>query len=329
MKTPVIQRFNKAIEYLLSNKIAKTKKELAKSIGVSPSYFSEILKKRINLSAEHLQTFLIEWPINPSYIFSISDQISAHNPYPTSDNMVGEPVSNAYSPHASSVIEADSSNKLHPTRPKKLHPTLHPTPKKASPTASPTPENAPELPNGGLPQVVTVDKTGEDNVVMVPLKARAGYLLGYGDVGYISELPSYNLPHIGVGTFRAFEVDGYSMSPTLCDSDIVVAEWVESFDHITDDRIYVIVTRNKGIVVKRVLNRINKYGFLVAKSDAIDNRSAYPNLQIRPEEINEVWYVKSFISSNLTSPVGLYQRMGDVEAGFEEIKQLLAAKNKK
>src|ERR1700761_1156107 len=32
-----------------------------------------------------------------------------------------------------------------------------------------------------MPRIITVDRSGNDNIVYVPVKARAGYLSGYGD----------------------------------------------------------------------------------------------------------------------------------------------------
>ncbi|MEQ8547597.1 MAG: S24/S26 family peptidase [Cyclobacteriaceae bacterium] len=171
-----------------------------------------------------------------------------------------------------------------------------------------------------IPSVVTVDKHNEDNVVMVPIKARAGYLLGFEDPEFISELPSYSFPGIRNGTFRAFEVEGHSMSPTLMSGDFAICEWVEGFGQITDDRVYVIVTKNDGILIKRVINRIEKYEFLLAKSDATVNREMYPSIKIPPSEIAEIWYVRSYMSANLSSPSDIYTRINELEAQVEFLK---------
>lgn len=295
MEKTTTDRLIEVIAYLKQHKIIKSKKDFAEKMGVSPSYITELLHNRIKVSAKHLQTFFDIWGVNSAYILGNSDEILASTPSSSQSlGTVSEPVED-YS-------HTTNQRKLSPTSSKILSPALSPTP------------------NLGMPEVVTVDKSGKDNVVMIPVKARAGYLLGYGDREFISELPTYHLPNLQGGTFRAFEVDGHSMTPTLSSSDIVIAEWVDDFDHITDDRVYVIVTKDEGILVKRVLNRVTEYGFIIAKSDSIENPSAYPNIQIRPDNISEVWYVKSFISSNLASPYSLYHRMNDLEAELEYLK---------
>ncbi|HCZ36894.1 MAG TPA: hypothetical protein DHV26_13315, partial [Cytophagales bacterium] len=42
--------------------------------------------------------------------------------------------------------------------------------------------------------VTTVDKTGRDNIVLVPIKAQAGYLQGAQQPEYIEHLPTFWLP---------------------------------------------------------------------------------------------------------------------------------------
>jgi len=194
---------------------------------------------------------------------------------------------------------------VHPKEPKNVHPAVHPTTQNTKFKA---------------PKVVTVDHNGRDNIVLVHLPARAGYLLGYGDPEYIAELPSYSVPRLQNGTFRAFEVEGISMVPTINHGDIVFAEWVEQLAHITDDRVYVIVTKSDGILVKRLINRVDKYGFIIAKSDSIDNRAQYPNLNIAPDQIIELWEAKMFLGSNFGSPHSLYTRLADLEADFAHFK---------
>lgn len=175
-----------------------------------------------------------------------------------------------------------------------------------------------------MPRVVTVDRKGKDNIVLVPAKAAAGYLLGFGDDEFIQSLPTYNLPNINNGTFRMFQVAGHSMYPTICDGSYVVGEWVENWiKDIKDNRIYVIVC-DEGVLVKRTLNRLKKYDNLYLKSD---NRKESPNRTLEPTQIKEVWAVKMHLSFELPDPTVLYDRVGDLEAEIEYIKSTLQAKN--
>lgn len=175
-----------------------------------------------------------------------------------------------------------------------------------------------------IPKVVTVDSVGKDNVVLVPAKAAAGYLLGYGDAGFVQTLPTFSLPNIQNGTFRMFQVSGHSMYPTISDGCYVVGEWVENWvKDVKDNRVYIIVC-DDGILVKRVLNRLKKYNNLYLKSD---NRKEYPNISLEPHQIKEVWAVKMHLSFELPDPTVLYDRVGDLEAEIDHIKSLLKVKN--
>jgi phage repressor protein C with HTH and peptisase S24 domain len=175
-----------------------------------------------------------------------------------------------------------------------------------------------------MPKVVTVDSSGKDNVILVPVKAAAGYLAGYGDSEFIHSLPTFSLPTIQNGTFRMFQVSGHSMYPTLSDACYVVGEWVENWiKDIKDNRIYVVVS-DEGILVKRVLNRLKKYDNLYLKSD---NRKEHPNRTLEPSQIKEVWAVKMHLSFELPDPTVLYDRVGDLEAEIDHIKSLLNKKN--
>ncbi|WP_281979500.1 LexA family transcriptional regulator [Tenacibaculum mesophilum] len=177
----------------------------------------------------------------------------------------------------------------------------------------------------GVPQVVSVNSSGNENVVYVPIQARAGYLNGYGDSNYIEQLPSFNMPHLNNGSFRCFEVQGNSMVRTFFDGDLVFGKYVENLHDIKDGRVYVIVSKNDGIVLKRVINRIEERGKLILKSDNKDGN--YPTYTINAEEIMEVWYVTMFASKQMPEPVDVYDRLHDLESKIVELEEQISSKN--
>lgn len=171
----------------------------------------------------------------------------------------------------------------------------------------------------GIPQVVTVNQTGNENVVYVPIKARAGYLNGYGDAEYVENLPSFNMPHLTNGTFRCFEVQGNSMVRTFFDGDLVFGKYVEDLNDIKDGRIYVIVSKTEGIVLKRIINRVEQRGKLILKSDNKDGN--YPTYTINAEDVMEVWYVTMFASKQMPEPVDIYDRLHELESQLIELRE--------
>ena len=171
-----------------------------------------------------------------------------------------------------------------------------------------------------MPMVVTVDRTGNDNIIYVPVKARAGYLLGYGDAEFMEKLPTFRLPGLNNSTFRMFEVDGPSMAPNVLHGDRVIGEWIESLDKIRDNRVHVIVHKG-GVAVKRVLNRIAERGKIYLKSDTIAHRHEFPIVEIDPEDVLEIWYGRMKLSSDFSEPAEVYHRLSDLEMDMMELKR--------
>ena len=172
------------------------------------------------------------------------------------------------------------------------------------------------------PTIITINEAGFDNIIYVPIKAQAGYLIGYGDQEFIENLPTFRMPGLNHSTYRMFEVQGVSMSPTLSDRDRVIAEWVPSLSEIRDNRVHVVVLRD-GVVVKRVLNRIQERNKLYLQSDTVTHRADYPLREIDPEEVLEVWSVRLKVSSDLSSPSTMYTRLADLEINQAEMMRKL------
>lgn len=172
------------------------------------------------------------------------------------------------------------------------------------------------------PQVVTVDSQNKDNIILVPVKAKAGYLKGFSNPAYIQKLPTYRMPGINNGVFRMFEVEGNSMFPTLPNKSFVVGQFVENWvKDIKDNNLYVIISNKvEDGLVKRCLNRISKYNNLILKSD---NRRDYPTQNLDPEDIMEVWEVKLHLNFSLPDPADMYDRISDIEAELSTIKKQL------
>lgn len=120
MEQSVLQRFKKSVEYLKEAKIAKSQKEIGNAMGVSPSYFSEILHDRIKLTAEHIQIFCTEYRVNPLYLFGTSENILASTPYHESQKRIDLATDYEASPSAKSIF-------VTPKTGKNVTPTVTPT----------------------------------------------------------------------------------------------------------------------------------------------------------------------------------------------------------
>ncbi len=170
---------------------------------------------------------------------------------------------------------------------------------------------------------ITVDKEDKENIELIPQKAAAGYLNGYADPEYLSELPRFNLPMLPPNaTYRAFEISGDSMLP-LPSGAIVVGKYVESIQDIKNGKTYVLLTNKEGIVYKRVFNYIEEKGKLFLVSD---NKS-YSAYELDPADLMEIWEAKAFISvefpdAESATELSLDKLAGMVMSLQEEVKQL-------
>ena len=151
---------------------------------------------------------------------------------------------------------------------------------------------------------ITVDNEGNENIELVPVKAAAGYLSGYANPNYIKDLPKFRLPFLPTGTYRAFEIVGESMLP-LPSGSIVVGEYVEDWQNIKNGQTYIVVSKEEGIVYKRVTNTIAENKRLILKSDNTD----YPPYSIKIDEVVEVWKSQVFISKDMPNPDNTLEKL--------------------
>jgi phage repressor protein C with HTH and peptisase S24 domain len=193
----------------------------------------------------------------------------------------------------------------------------------AAPIIAPNDKKQPHQITITTPKVVSIDLQKRENIIFVPVKAAAGYLNGFGDPEYIESLQAYRLPGYDSGSFRMFEVNGHSMMPTLKSRDRIIGKWCE-LDNIKDSYLHIIVTKSDGVVVKRVLNRIQKDGVLILKSDG--NRYEFPDMIVDPDDVMECWSGVGKISRDLSGPADLYNRLDDAEGRLAMLENLLKGK---
>jgi len=125
----------------------------------------------------------------------------------------------------------------------------------------------------------------------VPVKAAAGYLAGYADTEFLDELNTFTLPMLTGGTYRAFEIIGDSMMPTPSGS-VIVGERVDSVDHVKSNAAYIVVSKNEGIVYKRVVKSNKNKNKLTLVSD----NPAYQPYQVNTADVIEIWQAQVAIN---------------------------------
>ena len=143
--------------------------------------------------------------------------------------------------------------------------------------------------------ILVVDPSGEEKVPFVDQKAQAGYPAGLSDQEYFETLPTFSLPFLGPGTFRAFEITGFSMMP-IRPGTIVIGKFNEHPDDVRDGRAYLLVMP-EGIVFKRLYNHIDEEGdkaFLCVS----DNPEHAPfSVKKDPANMLEIWHAYRLLTA--------------------------------
>ncbi len=154
---------------------------------------------------------------------------------------------------------------------------------------------------------------GTNEIQFVPVKAAAGYLAGYADPEFIDELNTFTLPMLAPGQYRAFEIVGDSMLPTPSGS-IIVGEKVEDINDVKNNFTYIVVSRNEGIVYKRVMknNRSkNKYTL-------VSDNPTYQPYQVNGEDILEVWKAAMILGKANAQPHWNVNQLANVVNTLQE-----------
>src|SRR5580704_13766630 len=133
--------------------------------------------------------------------------------------------------------------------------------------------------------------SASNEIQLVPVKAAAGYLAGYADPEFLDELNTFTLPMLAPGNYRAFEIVGDSMLPTPSGS-VIVGEKIDDLEEVKSNQTYVVVSRNEGIVYKRVMKNNKTRN----KFTLVSDNTAYQPYNVNTEDVLEVWKAQMVIS---------------------------------
>jgi transcriptional regulator with XRE-family HTH domain len=141
----------------------------------------------------------------------------------------------------------------------------------------------------------TLDLENNDNVELVPAKAKAGYTAGYADPEFIRVLPTFHLPFLSKSKkYRAFQISGDSMPP-VADGSYVTGEYLQNWESVKNGQPYIIVTRDEGVVFKIAYNKIEESQCLTLCS----TNPLYSPYDVHITDILEIWKFVNYLSENL------------------------------
>ncbi len=141
----------------------------------------------------------------------------------------------------------------------------------------------------------TINSKNQENIEMVPEKAKAGYTSGFADPDFIAELPSYQLPFLSKNKkYRSFQITGDSMLP-VPDGAWVSGEFVQDWTSLKKGTACIVLTLHDGIVFKILYPEQDELtGFT-----AVSLNPAYKPYSIRIQDIREIWKFSHLITTKI------------------------------
>lgn len=166
------------------------------------------------------------------------------------------------------------------------------------------------------PKVITLNSAENENILLVNVKAAAGYPHNVQDVEWYQQLPAFDipLPEYRNSTYRGFQIEGDSMLPNFRPGEWVLGKAVPSIEEVSDNKVYVIVLHDSVLVKK--LQKLPDHRQLLL----VSLNEEYMPIEINVGDIQELWQVNSKLTFNLENPSenGLLRQLKD---SMEDLKR--------
>lgn len=172
------------------------------------------------------------------------------------------------------------------------------------------------------PKVISLDSAENENIMLVNVKAAAGYPHNLQDVDWYQQLPAFDipLPEYRNATHRGFQIEGDSMLPNFRPGEWVLGKAVPTIEEATNNRVYVVVLYDSVLVKK--LQKLPD----LSKILLISLNEEYLPIEVNVNDIQELWQVNSKLTFNLDSPSEsgllrqLQQSMEELKSEFKTFK---------
>ena len=151
-----------------------------------------------------------------------------------------------------------------------------------------------------------------ERTTLVPVKAAAGYAAGYGDLDFVGALPNFTMPFPELPadrTYRVFQIEGESMLPVPPGS-YIICEYVQDWNNLKTDERYIFITKDEGVVFKRVRIHPHKKTY-----ELISDNADFKPYFIKQSQVLEVWKARGMMTFN----------MDGLQSGSSSMKQILEA----
>lgn len=173
------------------------------------------------------------------------------------------------------------------------------------------------------PKVISLNSSENENIVLVNVKAAAGYPHNVQDVEWYQQLPAFDmpLPEFRNATHRGFQIEGDSMLPNFRPGEWVLGKGVPTIEEASNNRVYVVVLYD-SVLVKKLQKLPDPSKVLL-----ISLNEEYLPIEVNVNDIQELWQVNSKLTFNLDSPSEsgllkqLQQSMEELKSEFKTFKQ--------
>lgn len=205
------------------------------------------------------------------------------------------------------------SGEIYPAaqQPKNNYPSPAPNQHSGMTNQNGIPENRPMVFNNQYTQhPETPSGLREDRTTQYPTIQWVGknqwmeYMANYQNPAFLTHLPSFQLPNLPSGYYRAFESGNDFEYPGA----LLVGSFIRNWYEIKDGAHYIFVLKNQGFLYRKAFNQVKTKGTLLLSSDI----SGIPGLEASLHDVLEVWEVKAFISLQLPNPSPSLQRIGQL-----------------
>jgi transcriptional regulator with XRE-family HTH domain len=139
------------------------------------------------------------------------------------------------------------------------------------------------------------------------------YIHQYQNPAFLTHLPSFQLPNLPSGYYRAFE----SGEDFLYPGALLVGTFIRNWYDIKDGTPYLFVMRNQGVIYRTAFNQVKTRGELTLTSDI----ETIQDISIALADVLEVWEVKAFVSLQMPVPVPSTEKINRL---VDELQQELS-----
>lgn len=166
------------------------------------------------------------------------------------------------------------------------------------------------------PKVIAVDTHGNDSILLVNQKAAAGYPHNIQDTEWTENLPAFQipLPQYRNATYRGFQVEGDSMLPNIRPNEWVLGKAVSNISEASDSKIFIVVLYDSVLVKK-----LQKLPQTPSKVKLISLNPEYLPIEVKVNEIQELWQVNSKLSFGVDEPTD-NTLLKQLQQSMEELK---------